>query len=74
MIPTGGEVKTSLLNDLIDLLLISRAMHVWWNKQIHCSNIYFFLVLSFTTIILEKRQVVRSIIEYCNLLSIFFSR
>lgn len=41
-IPPGGEVKTSLLNDLIDLLLISQAMHVWWNKHIHCSNIYFF--------------------------------
>ena len=27
MIPPGGEVKTSVLNDLIELLLISRAMY-----------------------------------------------
>lgn len=67
MIPPGGDVKTSVLNDLIELLLISRATYGGISIFIVAISIFSFLVLYYN----YSSKETGGINEYCNVLSVF---
>ena len=70
MIPPGGEVKTSVLNDLIELLLISRAMYGGISIFIVAISIFFFSCFGVLYYNYSSKET-GGINEYCNVLSVF---